>query len=179
MKLACRKHAPAILACTALLTLAATAAPKSHLVVFGTWTAISLPSPDRSRESGKPPDIKIRPLYVDGHTKEFTVGLPHDVTDRAFVVQRIYRMNDSLPQEPGPAKWRWQLDGWLLVDRVSGKIQPVALPDYDPDFSRVIWFQDYAAYCGTSGDVFGSPQKAFTLIVQLGRRKPLLKKAVP
>jgi hypothetical protein len=61
----------------------------------------------------------------------------------------------------------------LLVDRVSGKIQPIALPDFDPDSSAVNWFRDYAAYCGVSDD----GGKLFVMITQIGRRKALLKKA--
>jgi hypothetical protein len=90
------------------------------------------------------------------------------------VVQRMYRLNDSLPQESGPTQWRWQRGGWLIVDRVSGKVQQIALPEFDADLSTVSWFRDYAAYCGTSDD----GQKTYAMIVQLGRRKPLLKKAL-
>ena len=36
------------------------------------------------------------------------------------------------------------------------------------------WFRDYAAYCGVSDD----GNKVFAMIVQLGWRKPLLKKLV-
>ena len=128
------------------------------------------------RQTGKarPTAVKIRPLYVDGRTKEFTIGVAHDVTERIFVVQRIYRMNDSLPQQPGPTQWKWQRGGWLLVDRASGKVQQLALAEFDPDSSAVNWFRDYAAYCGISDD----GQKFFAVIVQIARRKPLLKKSI-
>jgi hypothetical protein len=118
--------------------------------------------------------VKIRPLYVDGRTKEFTIGMAHDVTERIFLVQRIYRMNDSLPQQIGPTQWQWQRGGWLLVDRVSGKVQQLALSEFDPDSSAANWFRDYAAYCGISDD----GQTLFAVIVQIGRRKPLLKKSI-
>ena len=36
------------------------------------------------------------------------------------------------------------------------------------------WFRDYAAYCGVSDDA----QKSFAIIMQLGKRKPLLKKSL-
>jgi hypothetical protein len=49
-------------------------------------------------------DLKIRPLLVDGQTKEFAAGSPHDVTDRTFVVQRVFRLNDSLPQDAASAR---------------------------------------------------------------------------
>lgn len=152
-------------------TVTAQAATKAHAVALGKWGAISLPA---AEGQGKNAIVKMRPLYVDGRAKEFTVGDVHDVTEHTFVVQRVYKLNDSLPQESGPPQWRWQLGGWLLVDRVSGKIRAIALPDYDPDSSRVSWFRDYAAYCGISDD----GQKVLAIIVQLGHRKPLLRKAI-
>ena len=160
-----------ILVCIALLSGVGNAAPKLHVVALGRWTSISW----REQESeSKPIQLKIRPLYVDGRTKEFTIGASHDVTERTFVVQRIYRLNDSLPQQTGPTQWQWQRGGWLLVDRVSGKVQPLVLPQFDPDSSTVSWFRDYAAYCGVSDD----NGKLFAVTMQIGSRKPLLKKAV-
>jgi hypothetical protein len=116
-------------------------------------------------------DMKVRTLLVDGQSKEFTTGAPHDVTDHTFVVQRVFRLNDSLSQETAPERWRWERGGWLLVNRVTGKMQQVPLPDFDPFNSAVAWFRDYAAYCGVSDD----GKKASAIVVQLGRRKPLLK----
>lgn len=157
--------------CILLVQCIAIAATKPHVVALGRWTQISL----RNEDSGNGATaIKVRPLYIDGRAKEFTLGPAHDITERTFVVQQIYRMNDSLPQQPGPTQWQWQRGGWLLVDRVSGKVQPLALSDFDPDSSAVNWFRDYAAYCGISED----GQKLFALITQIGRRKPLLKKAI-
>jgi hypothetical protein len=94
------------------------------------------------------------------------------VTDHTFVVQRVFRLNDSLSQETAPERWRWEHGGWLLVNRVTGKMQQVPLPEFDPFNSAVAWFRDYAAYCGVSDD----GKKASAIVVQLGRRKPLLKK---
>jgi hypothetical protein len=125
-------------------------------------------------DESTPVDMKVRPLFVDGRTKEFTTGAAHDVTERLFVVQRAYRLNDQLPQEAGPNRWRWERGGWLLVDRVSGRVQPVALPAFDAYFSDVTWFRDYAAYCGASDD----GKKLFTVVAQLGKRKALLKKVI-
>ena len=119
-----------------------------------------------------PIEMKIRPLLIDGRVKEFTTGAFHDVTDRLFVVQRAFRLNDLLPQESGANRWRWERGGWLLVDRVSAKVQNLALPAFDSSDSQVSWFRDYAAYCGRSDD----NSKRFTIVAQLGRRKPLLKK---
>ena len=50
------------------------------------------------------------------------------------------------------AKWLWQRGGWLLVDRVSGKIALVKLPDFDAFYSEVSWYRDYAAYCGITSN---------------------------
>ena len=117
---------------------------------------------------------KCARLFVDGRTKEFTSGTAHDVTDRIFVVQRAYRLNDLLPADGPKPRWRWERGGWLLVDRVSGRVQPIALPALDPYFSEVIWFRDYAAYCGLSED----GKKVLTVVAQLGKRKALMKRVV-
>lgn len=158
-----------IIGCVILLSLAAGAAPKPHVVVLGGWTSIWLRGEDTPSQ---PLQLKVRPLYVDGRAKEFTTGHAHDVTERTFVVQQMYRVNDSLPQQAGSPQWQWQRGGWLLVDRLSGRVQPIALPDFDPDSSAMSWFRDYAAYCGAPD----SGQKFFAVIMQIGRRKPLFKK---
>ena len=165
------KHVLGMLAGVILLSLPGQAAPKPHIVTLGKATSISVKGQD-SRDD--PIVLRVRPLLVDGRNKEFTVGAAHDVTDRTFVVQRIYRVNDSLPQEAPQQRWNWQRGGWLLVNRVTGKIQPVALPDFDPDSSAVSWYRDYAAYCGDSED----GGKTVAVIVQLGQRKALLKKSI-
>lgn len=157
--------------CILLLHFNAFAAPKVHIISFGRSTSISIRGEGGEQQ---PTTMKIRALYVDGRAKEFTIGLSHDVTERTFVIQRIYRVNDSLPQQTGPTKWEWQRGGWLLVDRGSGKVQQLALAEFDPDSSAVSWFRDYAAYCGISDD----GQKMSAVIIQIGRRKPLLKKFI-
>ncbi len=91
--------------------------------------------------------LKIRPLVVDSLVKEWTTGDAHDVTDRSFVVRRVLRLNDSLPGDKA-AHWVWQRGPWLLVDRVTGHVTALKLPDYDPGISQVSWFRDYGAYCG-------------------------------
>jgi len=165
------KYEFGIMASVILLSLPGNAAPKPHVVALGRWISISW----RAEDNRSPPTaLKIRPLYVDGRTKEFTIGASHDVTERTFVVQRIYRLNDSLPQQIVPTQWQWQRGGWLLVDRVSGKLQQLALAEFDPEASAANWFRDYAAYCGISDD----GQKLFAVIVQIGRRKPLLNKSI-
>jgi hypothetical protein len=117
--------------------------------------------------------INVRPLYVDTKLKDYTTGDAHDVTDRQFVVQRAFRLNDSLPGDsPKQGKWVWQRGDWLLVDRVSGHITPVKLPDFDISGSRVSWYRDYAAYCGVSDN--GAHWSA--VVAQVGVRKPLFRK---
>jgi hypothetical protein len=152
------------------VTSLSVAAPKQHVVTFGKWTIVKLMA---GEEESTPVEIRVRALLVDGRTKEFTTGAPHDVTERMYVVRRTYRLNDLLPQD-GELKprWRWERGGWLLVDRISGRVQTVALPAFDPNFSEVAWFRDYAAYCGLSED----GKKVFTVVSQLGKRKPLLKR---
>lgn len=136
-----------LLACTILFAGAGFAAPKQPVVAFGKWSSIKLPIEDEAVGSL---DLKTRSLYVDGRVKETTFGAAHDVTDRAFVVQRLFRLNDSLTQDEGLTRWR--RGGWLLVDRVTGKVQQITLPQCDPESSAANWFRDYAAYCGMSDD---------------------------
>lgn len=118
--------------------------------------------------------LKIRPLVVDGAVKEWTTGDPHDVTDRSFVVRRALRLNDELPGEKSSAEkhWVWQRGPWLLVDRLTGHISALKLPDYDPGVSQVIWFRDYAAYCGLTA----SGKSLYAVVAQLTVRKPVLAK---
>jgi hypothetical protein len=119
--------------------------------------------------------LKIRPLVVDGIVKEWTTGESHDVTDRSFVVRRVLHLNDELPGEKAasPDKhWVWQRGPWLLVDRVTGHIAALKLPDYDPGVSQVIWFRDYAAYCG----VTASRKSIYAVVAQVAARKPVLAK---
>jgi hypothetical protein len=139
-------------------------AAKAHLVTFGPWIKVHLfVGPDADRVQ----DMKIRSLNIDGRSREFTIDQPHDVTDRVFVVRRAYRMNDALTSRPD---WKWQRDGWLLVDRGTGRVSKINLPDFDPFYSVVSWFRDYSAYCGVS-----EGQKLYAIVSQLGQRKPVLR----
>jgi hypothetical protein len=60
----------------------------------------------------------------------------------------------------------------LLVDRVTGHISPINLPEFDAFYSVASWYRDYAAYCGISED----GKKLFAIVAQISRRKPVLKK---
>jgi hypothetical protein len=146
--------------------------PKPHVVNFGKWTPIKWCV---GAEESKCVDLKVRTLYVDGRMKEFTLGTPHEITERLFVVRRVFRLNDSLPSETAsPLRWQWQRGGWLLVDRVTGHISAISLPEFDSYYSVASWYRDYAAYCGVSDD----GKKLFAMVFQVGRRKPVLKKAL-
>lgn len=161
----------AICLCVVAAVGTSSAGSKPHAVALGKWSTVKLLMGDDETTSV---EMKIRPLLIDGRVKEFTTGPAHDVTDRIFVVQRAYRLNDLLPQESGQSRWQWERGGWLLVDRSSGRVQTLALPAFDAYYSQVSWFRDYAAYCGVSDDF----SQRFALVVQLGRRKPLLKKTL-
>ena len=36
--------------------------------------------------------------------------------------------------------WVWQRGPWLMIDRISGHVTALKLPDYDPGVSQVCWF---------------------------------------
>jgi hypothetical protein len=145
------------------------AVSKPHVLTFGKWTIVKSSS---RLDDKSPDDVKVRPIYVDGRLKEFTFGIPHEVTEQQFAVRRILRVNDSLPQEAAAPRWTWQRSGWLVVDRVTGHIAQASLPEFDPDTSSATWYRDYIAYCGISDD----GRKLSAVVMQLGRRKPILKK---
>lgn len=92
--------------------------PKPHVIAFGKWTSAKWYV---GAAEEKPLELKVRALFVDTRLKEFTTGAPHDVTDRLFVVRRVFRLNDTLPAESTTVpRWVWERGGWLLVDRVTG-----------------------------------------------------------
>jgi hypothetical protein len=157
------------------------AASKPHVITFGKWITvqwmpgISAEGKDKAEPATTAPSVasRVRPLLVDARVKEFTLGQAHEVTDRLFVVRRAFRVNDSLPQEStSPPHWQWQRGGWLLADRVTGRISPINLPEFDVVYSDVTWYRDYAAYCGVSDD----GKKLYAMVAQISRRKPVLKK---
>lgn len=147
----------------------AAAAPRVHIITFGKWASVQwLAGEDETRLL----TLKVRPILVDGRLREYVIGPPHEVTDRLLVVRRVFRVNDSLPDDSGPSRWQWQRGGWLLVDRVTARISPINLPEFDAFYSPVTWYRDYAAYCGISDD----GKRISAIVAQLGRRKPLLKR---
>jgi hypothetical protein len=154
----------------------ALAATKPHTIAFGKWTIVQwFPESGSGAAEAKPPTLKVRPLLVDARVKEFTLGPTHDVTDRLFVIRRAFRLNDSLPQESmSPPHWTWQAGGWLLVDRTTGHISLINLPEFDVFYSAASWYRDYAAYCGVSDD----GKKIYAVVAQINHRKPILKKPI-
>jgi hypothetical protein len=69
----------------------------------------------------------------------------------------------------------WQPGPWLSVDRVTGHITALHLPDFDAAVSDVVWFRDYAAYCGTATTAKGG---LFVMVAQLGARRPVVQKQI-
>jgi hypothetical protein len=157
--------------------LAATPPKKPHVVVLGAVRQV--PYSREGDPAGAGPDektLRTRPLLVDNRVSEWTTGESHDVTDRSFVVRRALRINDALPGDKASASpashWVWQRGPWLLVDRLSGHVSALKLPDYDPGASQVAWFRDYAAYCG----VTSTGKSLYAVVAQVGTRKPVLAK---
>ena len=150
----------------------AAAAPKVHVIALGKWTTVQW-YPETGSEKEKALTLKIRPLVVDGRVKEYVTGSSHDVTDRVFVVRRVFRVNDGLPEDPVP-RWQWQRGGWLLVDRTTGRVSAINLLEFDTLYSSASWYRDYVAYCGVSDD----GKKISAVVMQLNRRKGLLKKTL-
>ncbi len=152
--------------------LAGAAPRKGHSVVLGGVRTVPYSKEgDPAGAAAGEDALKIRALLVDGLLKEWTTGDAHDVTDRSFVVRRVIRLNDTLPGDK-PGKWVWQRGPWLLVDRVTGRVTPLKLPDYDPGVSEVSWFRDYGAYCG----VTASGKSLYAVVAQVEARKPVLAK---
>src|SRR5215467_9874294 len=116
----------------------ARAVPKPHVITFGRWISAQWPDASGKRLF----DLKVRALIVDTRVKEYTIGAPHDLTDRLFVVRRAFRVNDALPAETA-SRWQWQRGGWLLVDRLTGRVSQLSLPEFDPFYSTASWYRDY------------------------------------
>ena len=170
-----------------LLSVAVHAAPrKAHVVALGAARKVAYSKAgDPAGAAAAENELKVRALLVDGVVKEWTTGDAHDVTARSFVVRRVIKLNDNLPSDksapgekssvkPAPAAshWVWQRGPWLLVDRQTGRITALKLPDYDPGVSQVVWFRDYGAYCG----VTASGKSLYAVVAQVAARKALLAK---
>lgn len=172
-----RKSALAISILVAILLCSfqtSAAGRKPHVVILGAAKRVPYSKAGDPAGAAAGEDVlKIRPLVLDGVVKEWTTGEAHDVTDRSFVVRRVLRLNDALPGDR-VEHWVWQRGPWLLIDRATGHVSPVKLPDYDPGVSQVSWFRDYAAYCG----VTASGKSLYAVVAQLAARKPVLARKV-
>lgn len=153
------------------------AAPrKTHSALLGATKRVPYSKAgDPAGASAGENELKIRALLVDGVLKEWTTGDAHDVTDRSFVVRRAIRLNDALPgdkQSQTDNRWVWQRGPWLVVDRTTGHMSALKLPDYDPGVSQVSWFRDYAAYCG----VTATGKSLYAVVAQIAGHRPILAK---
>lgn len=119
--------------------------------------------------------LRIRPLIVDSKVREWLTGDTHEVTERSFVARRVVHVNDTLPGE-AKGRWVWQPASWILVDRVSGKVTALHLPDFDAAISDVTWYRDYAAYCG----IHSTPKSSGVTaeVWQIGAHKAALAKVI-
>ena len=153
------------------------ASAKVHVVTLGAAKRVSYIPPEAAAgpaEGSHAQMLKIRPLFVDGRQKEWTTGDGHDVTDRSFTIRRALRLNDSLPGD-AVVRWNWQPGPWLLIDRTTGHVTALHLPDFDEEISDAIWYRDYAAYCGTAQTVKGG---LFAIVAQLGTRRAVVSKQI-
>ncbi len=154
--------------------LHAAAKAKLRTVSFGPVKKVPYSvSGDPAGNTGDEKELRIRPLLVDDKVKEWTTGESHDVTDRSLVVRRALKVNDALPTDKAE-HWVWQRGPWLLIDRATGRVLPLKLPDFDPSVSNVTWFRDYAAYCGLSP----GGKQLYAVVAQVAGRKPLLLKKI-
>jgi hypothetical protein len=171
------RYGPVLLMFAAAMAVAA-ATPKVHTVGLGLARKVPWSRPDHAPPAATlaavAPTLKIRPLLIDGRQKEWTTGEAHDVTDRSFTIRRAMRLNDTLPGESA-RRWSWQPGPWLLVDRTTGQITALHLPDFDQGISDAVWYRDYAAYCGTGTTAKGG---LFVVVAQLGARRPVVHKQI-
>lgn len=152
------------------------AAPKVHTVTLGPSRRVAYTEPDATTDSkaDETSSLRVRALYVDDRLKEWTTGDIHDITDRTFAVRRALRINDALPTDKAP-RWVWQPGPWLTVDRVTGHITALHLPYFDSVVSNVVWYRDYAAYCGVATTIRGG---LYAMVAQVGARRAVVQKQI-
>ena len=150
-------------------------AAKMHFVTLGAVRKVPYTPPEATldNKSEEATTLRIRPLLVDEKPRDWTVGDMHEVTDRTFVIRRALRLNDALPGET--IRWSWQPGPWLQVDRTSGKVTPLHLPNFDPQISEIAWFRDYGAYCGLVPTLKGG---VLAIVVELGTRKAVAQRVL-
>ena len=97
---------PLILLTAISLYCLSVAAIKPHIISFGKSITVDW----IAANDEKPLPMKVHPLNVDARVKKFLTGAPHEITERLFVVRRVFRLNDGLPDDSTP-RWQWQRDG--------------------------------------------------------------------
>lgn len=149
---------------------------KVHTVTLGAVRKVPFTPADVTPEdhNEETTTLKVRPLFVDEREREWTMGEMHDVTDRSFAIRRVMRVNDALPGDKAE-HWTWEPGPWLLVDRVTGRITALRLPEFDAAVSNVVWYRDYAAYCGIGTTAKGG---LYAMVAQLGVRRPVVQKLI-
>lgn len=160
------------LLCAIISAICLPAVAKVHTIGLGAWRKVSYTAPS-TEATADTSTLRVRPLVIDGQVKDWTAGEIHEITDRTFVVRRAVKLNDALPDETG-AHWLWVLGPWLLVDRTTAHATVVHLPDFDPAVSQVVWFRDYAAYCGVNS----TGKHLYAVVAQPGVRRPLIAKPI-
>ena len=161
------------LAMAVMGTAPAVAERGHHAVTLGAVRSVPYShAGDPAGSNGDENKLALRPLVVDSHVTEWTTGEVHEVTERSFVVRRAQRINDALPGEKTgkSGDWVWQRGPWLLIDRATGHVTQLRLPNYDPSVSDAVWFRDYAAYCG----VTASGKSLYAVVAKIAVRKAML-----
>src|SRR5256886_3100134 len=115
-----------------VLSGTAMAAAKPHVITFGKSTQVKWLA---GADENTPLELRVRALYVDGKLREFTIGSPHEITERLFVVRRAFRVNDSLLDEGAP-RWLWQRGGGGVGGRLDGRTTPLNIPLIGSDRPR-------------------------------------------
>ena len=64
----------------------------------------------------------------------------------------------------------------MLVDRITGRVTALHLPDFDSGVSDVIWYRDYAAYCGVHTAAKAGGLSA--VVWQIGARRAAVDKVI-
>lgn len=160
-------------AIAALLLFSLPAVAKVHTVGLGAWRKVPYTAPSTTQTTSANTTMRVRPLVIDGVVKDWTTGEIHEITGRTFVARRAVKLNDALPDGTG-AHWLWVLGPWVLVDRTSAHVTVLHLPDFDPAVSEVVWFRDYAAYCGINS----TGKHLYAVVAQLAVRRPLVSKPI-
>ena len=58
------------------------------------------------------------------------------------------------------------------MNRVRVRSCSIKLPDFDPFYSEVSWYRDYAAYCGISSN----GERVNAVVAEIGGKKALFRK---